>query len=461
MRRIQSSAEIVVILKPEATHDLTVAVQDKYKLIPIFGATQERVAASMSPAVLLMASPELNPALFYHVAGVVSDPQALIEKLLKEPDVSGAYFKPPSETPEMYREEAPEEGPPLDLSPNPTPDFNKLQRYLQAAPEGIDALFAWTKLGGRGDTVRLIDLEWGWNFSHEDLLVSSGGLLDGVNDSDTDHGTAVIGVIGGDNNGTGIVGIAPNASVSTISFVGNTTSQAIRKAADRLSAGDIILLEVHRAGPLATGAGQEGYIAIEWWPDDFVAILYATSKGVIVVEAAGNGAQNLDDLVYNHPQKGFPPAWSNPFNRANPQCGAILVGAGAPPPGTHGKNHGVDRSRLEFSNFGTAVDVQGWGREVTTSGRSWGVADLHNGGGNAWYTNQFSGTSSASPIVVGALACAQGWLRAAGKSPMTSVHARNLLRATGSPQQDEIDRPASQRIGNRPDLRRMYARLFP
>lgn len=308
--------------------------------------------------------------------------------------------------------------------------------------------------------MRVIDLEWGWNFSHEDLLANSGGLLDGSNDSDTDHGTAVIGVIGGDNNGTGIVGIAPNARLSTISFVGNSTAQAIRKAADRLSAGDIILLEVHRPGPKKTGFGQEGFIAIEWWPDDFLAILYATSKGIIVVEAAGNGGENLDDPIYNQPQAGFPSAWSNPFNRGNPQCGAILVGAGAPPPGTHNRDYGADRSRLEFSNYGTALDVQGWGREVTTSGRAWGVADLHNGGGNAWYTNQFAGTSSASPIIVGSLACAQGWLKSIGRQLLSPAEARNVLRSTGSKQQDESDRPASQRIGSRPDLRQIYAYLL-
>jgi hypothetical protein len=89
------------------------------------------------------------------------------------------------------------------------------------------------------------------------------------------------------------------------------------------------------------------------------------------------------------------------------------------------------------------------------------VADLHNGGTNAWYTDQFSGTSSASPIVVGACTAMQGWLRAAGKPLLTSVAARDHFRATGSPQQDEPGRPTTQRIGNRPNLRSLHARLFP
>jgi hypothetical protein len=169
-----------------------------------------------------------------------------------------------------------------------------------------------------------------------------------------------------------------------------------------------------------------------------------------VVEAAGNGAQNLDDAIYNTRPAGFPSSWKNPFNLANPSSGAVLVGAGAPPPGTHGRDHGPDRSRLGFSNYGARVDAQGWGREVTSTG----YGDLQGGTDRSlWYTDQFSGTSSASPIVTGALACVQGALRARNLPLLNSEQARQLLRSTGSPQQDAPDRPSSQRIGNRPNLR--------
>jgi hypothetical protein len=481
MTKLQTAAELIVVARPEA--DLRVPRGEapsgaasasissltsllkaaNCELKPLFGATEERVSSWVSPSVRAAAPDHPDPALFYTLRGNLKNKEKLIEDLLNEPSVLGAYFKPPGEPPEMERVKAKDALPdaPLDLSPSPTPSFESRQGYLDAAPGGIEARFAWTKPGGRGDGVRIIDLEWGWNFSHEDLLVSSGGLLDGANASDTDHGTAVIGVIGGDNNGFGVTGISPSAQLSAISFVSNSSAQGIRKAADRLGAGDIILLEIHRPGPRATGSGQFGFIAIEWWPDDFAAIVYATSRGIIVVEAAGNGSQNLDEAIYSTRPAGFPSGWRNPFNRGNPQCGAILVGAGAPPPGTHARNHGADRSRLDFSNYGAAVDVQGWGSEVTTTGRSWAVADLHNGGPSAWYTDQFSGTSSASPIVVGACAAMQGWLRAAGKPLLTSIAARNHFRASGSPQQDEPGRPATQRIGNRPNLRTLHSRLFP
>lgn len=241
-----------------------------------------------------------------------------------------------------------------------------------------------------------------------------------------------------------------------------------------------MLLEVHRPGPNAgLGNGQFGYIGVEWWPDDFDAIRYAASKGVIVVEAAGNGGQNLDAAVYNTAQVGFPASWRNPFNTANPTSGAVLVGAGMPPAGTHGRNAETnsgdsyaDRGRCYFSNYGARVDAQGWGWEVTTTG----YGDLQGGADqNLWYTDQFSGTSSASPIVVGTLACVQGVLRSSGRIPLSPARARELLRATGSPQQNGPAftfrgnmagsgypqnhplKPVSQRIGNRPNLRQLIA----
>ena len=123
------------------------------------------------------------------------------------------------------------------------------------------------------------------------------------------HGTAVFGEFGGDRNGLGIVGIAPEAGIRAASIFGGVGSAgAIRNAADRLNAGDIILIELHAPGPrhnFANRDDQAGYIALEWWPDNFAAIRYAVSRGVIVVEAAGNGAENLDDALYDQPANGF------------------------------------------------------------------------------------------------------------------------------------------------------------
>jgi hypothetical protein len=430
---------------------------------PFFGESEERLRrAAAQPTATGEEAPDLS--VFYRV-DARGDLESVAQALLDSDVVEAAYVVPPAEPAEVLDGDVLNAmTPAAEDAPPASPDFTSRQGYLNRAPDGIDARHAWTVPGGRGSGVNIIDVEGAWQFTHEDLRKNQGGVVSGVQIPDVDwrnHGTAVIGEFGGDRNGFGVVGIAPAARVRAASILdaqGRASSaRAIRRAADALDAGDIILIELHRPGPRATGQGQFGYIAIEWWEQDFAAIRYATSHGIIVVEAAGNGAQNLDDPIYSQRPPGFPQSWRNPFNRDNRDSRAVVVGAGAPPPGTHGRNHGPDRSRLDFSNWGAMVDAQGWGREVTTTG----YGDLQGGPNeDLWYTDQFSGTSSASPIVVGAIACLQGVARAHSRPLLRPLGARKILRNTGSAQQDAPGRPASQRIGKRPDLRTAISRLM-
>lgn len=399
----------------------------------------------------------LHPALPGYARVFADDARldALCESLRALPNVRAAYIKP--ETSPAWE---PTAVTPRDDAPAATPDFTARQSYLDAAPAGVDARASWAHPGGDGAGVGVIDIEGAWRFTHEDLKENKGGVVGGEPARSRDwrnHGTAVIGIIGGDRNDLGVTGIAPAATVSAVSVFGGTGSAgAIVLAAQKCAPGDVILVELHRPGPRARRGGQQGFIAIEWWPDDYDAVRYATDRGVLVVEAAGNGAEDLDHPAYDTPARGFPAGWKNPFRRGDRDSGAILVGAGAPPPGTHGRDHGPDRSRLDFSNHGSAVDAQGWGREVTTCG----YGDLQGGGDeDRWYSDTFSGTSSASPVVVGTLACVQGILKARQQSPLTPRAARELLREGGSAQTDAPDRPARQRIGPRPDLRELIPRL--
>ena len=90
--------------------------------------------------------------------------------------------------------------------------------------------------------------------------------------------------------------------------------------------------------------------------------------------------------------------------------GAIVVCAGVPPTNhfdidSNYQSIGVPRSRIWFSNYGKILNVQAWGWHVTTLG----YGDAQGGASeNTWYTLRFSGTSSASPIVTGSVACLQG-----------------------------------------------------
>jgi hypothetical protein len=53
----------------------------------------------------------------------------------------------------------------------------------------------------------------------------------------------------------------------------------------------------------------------------------------------------------------------------------------------------------------------------------------------------------------------QGGLRGAHKTLLTPATAANILHTTGSPQQDEPGRPATQHIGSRPDLKDAFQQL--
>lgn len=472
-RRLSSQRELIVMVSPKAALRVSptgltaidspflssfseVLKNSNATMRPLFAGVRDRVVLQSQALPTLRGTRTPDLSGFFKIDAVDDQLDQIASNLRGLDQVRAAYIKPRAELPVLNAMTAR-----APMPPPKTPDFTNHQKYLDPAPGGVDARYAWTIPGGKGKDVRIVDIEGEWRFTHEDLLQNKGGVVAGIPPNDLgwrNHGTAVIGEFGADENKFGITGICPDAAVSSISIFPIDkmgSSEAIRLAADRLQAGDIILVELHRAGPrygFVDRDDQEGYIPVEWWPDDFAVIQFATSRGIVVVEAGGNGAENLDDALYDTPQEGFPDDWKNPFKRSNRDSGAIVVGAGAPPPGTHENNHGPDRSRLDFSNFGAIIDAQGWGREVTTCG----YGDLQGGTNeDVWYTDQFSGTSSASPIVVGVIGCVQGILRSRKASVLKPLEVRQRLRSTGSPQADAPGQPKSQRIGNRPDLRQI------
>lgn len=326
-------------------------------------------------------------------------------------------------------------------------NFEPAQGYLHSAPNGIGAMHVWPKRGGKGRGVRICDIEGNWNFKHEDLpkvpllggtLVTSPGWKD--------HGTAVLGEMVSRPGDVGTVGIAHEASAAVHSFrIGgvDNTAGAILGAAAKLKRGDVILIELHAPGP--TG----NYVAMQYWDDVFAAIRTAVDRGIVVVEAAGNGGENFDAPIYTG-------------TGLQKDSGAIVVGAGIPPtdffdafgfPPTFKPYTwiGVQRSRIWFSNYGKIVNVQGWGWHVT----SCGYGDAQGGSGgkeNAWYTHRFSGTSSASPIVTGAAAVLQGVSLAKNGGPLPPAQVRDILVKTGTPQVAGPGVPLSQHIGPLPNL---------
>lgn len=315
-----------------------------------------------------------------------------------------------------------------DACPITTPSFESYQGYLGPAPHGIDAPAAWRR-GIRGQGVWFADVEGGWNADHEDLPGDRIHHVVGkpvIDRSWRAHGTAVLGEVVGKPNALGVVGIAPEVDrVVTASIGGIATARALDTAARALRPGDVLLIELHAIGP------RGNFIPMEFWDDNFDAIRAATTRGVVVIEAAGNGGEDLDHRAYQRK-----------FDRGVRDSGAILVGAGGPPrPGF------ADRERLDFSNYGARVDVQGWGRKVATL--DYGDLQRCDAPGHRHYTGEFSGTSSASPIVAGAAILVESTARAGGRI-LTPAAVRTLLANTGTLQTGDV----TQHIGPRPDLAR-------
>jgi len=314
-----------------------------------------------------------------------------------------------------------------------TPNFQANQGYLSSAPNGIDANYAWTVTGGKGEGVNVIDVEGAWNTTHEDfpaLLSNSGNHYNDL--GWRNHGTAVVGVIAAPDNGLGITGIANQVRIGVQSIKDRSTSNAILQAANNVGVGGIVLIELHNLGPndgtaCTCNLKQCNYVAMEYWSANFAAIQTATANGVIVVEAAGNGSANLDAAAYN-----------KAFDRNHRDSGAILVAA----------SRSTQRTPSCFTNYGTRIDVNGWGENVATLGYGYGFTGGHNEE-NRFYTFGFGGTSSASPIVVGAAASLQGIANVRNLPPFDSKVMRNLLSDTGTKQTAQFD----INIGQLPNLK--------
>lgn len=419
-KRATHLAQIHVKLKADAS-ELLIAATDGMRIEPMFDP-------------IALTEHDVRARWIVVTAATDGPDQAVADRIAADPAVEQAFVSP--------EVSLPTEGFEHDLSlidlppredercPITTPSYESYQGYLGPAPAGIDAAAAWTR-GQRGQGVWFADIEGGWNAKHEDLpgarITHAGGIP--IDDwSWRAHGTAVLGEVVGVDNGKGVVGIAPDVErVFTSSIGGTTVANAIDRAARELRPGDVLLIELQGAGP------RGRYLPMEYWDDVFDVLAVHTQRGVVIIEAAGNGNENLDHKAYG-----------GKFDREKRDSGAIMVGAGAP-----AREGWDDRERLDFSNYGGRVDVQGWGRKVATLD----YGDLQrcdDDTANRHYTDEFSGTSSASPIVAGAAVLVEGLAKERRGAPMPPAELRALLRATGTPQAGDTAR----QIGPRPDLAR-------
>jgi serine protease len=355
------------------------------------------------------------------------DVETLLESLNAIPSVEIAYAPPP---PQLS----------ADIPPV-TPNFEPNQGYLGPAPLGIDAHYAWSVGGGRGQGTFIVDVEGAWRTTHEDLppLFHQGGTQ--INDlSWRNHGTAVLGIMVAPANGYGMTGIANGASAGYESVGSQSTASAITNAAIAAGTSGLVVIPLQTAGPSTPNSpcncsSNCDFVPVEYGQATYDAIAGATANGTIVVEAGGNGATNLDDSVYG-----------GLFNRMVRDSGAILVGA----------SESNSRNPTCFTNYGSRIDMHGWGWNVATLG--YGNLFNPNNDENQRYTGGFNGTSSASPIVTGAASAVIGvsLADAQGHGYRTPAEIRQILTATGTPQACCDPR----NIGPMPNLRNAIPRVL-
>ncbi len=283
---------------------------------------------------------------------------------------------------------------------------------------------------GQGSTIAVIDLSA--YVEHEDLINRVNPeqgqtiILIDQDPIDPNHGTAVMGVIGAEDNEIGMTGIASGADLNFYPSVsieeGERLLAAITSALIDLGEGDIICMPI--------GAGGNSIVAN---PAVNLLVTVGTSAGITTVCSAGNAGVEIN---------------------AGPEetdSGAIIVSAcwagyrvgvaptfAAVPGGLPGFNY----CRYQLSNYGAASVVSGWGAGVA----SLGYGDLFNGDNAAVdpqgltenklrsYTsgNSFQGTSAATAIIAGWCARLQGFSLAFFGAALPAPTLRQSLNTPGN-----------------------------
>ena len=205
---------------------------------------------------------------------------------------------------------------------------------------------------------------------------------------DASHGTHVAGIIGAVRNGQSLVqGIAPNVQLMTVRAVPDgderdeDVARAIRYAVD--NGAQIINMSFGKA----------------WSPSKAVvdsAVRYASSKGVLLVHAAGNEAANND----------VDPSFPTPVYTDGTRATHWLeVGASS--------WKGQDQLVAPFSNYGQSrVDLFAPGVDILSTVPGGGV-------------KRESGTSMAAPVVSGVAALLMAYFPS-----MTALQAKEIMLST-------------------------------
>jgi serine protease len=311
------------------------------------------------------------------------DPKALLAEILEAPEVEIAYYQ----------------SIPVDMTCTDlgtlTPDLIPGQTYHDLAPLGTDLDYARDTFGDDlvdgTSSVWTAIFERGMQTTHENVTIAS-VITTGTPDADNDHGTAVMGILGGcDDNDVGVLGYLADQQMRLYQRNGSdyaTTQDVYNLANVGLIAGEVTNSSWgYYADPLPPGQtcacnpGQNGMVPPEYDPGVKAAIEAGVAEGMHYFIIAGNGCVDLDNAVF-----GTTFDWST-------DTGSVIVGASESALSGDGHNPAC------FTSFGERVTSYAWGENIFSSG--YGTAHSGSAGLDERYTNSFGGTSGATPIVAG------------------------------------------------------------
>lgn len=331
----------------------------------------------------------------------------------------------------------------FDKSALPSDSLFKDQWHLKSqngvelvAGADVNAEDAWKTTKGNRDIVVAV-IDDGFDLTHPDLrgqnkVVHGRDFVDGdrmpfpTDEHNDYHGTPCAGVAIGEENGSGIVGIAPKCAFMPIRF--------------DLAADDDLLWEIFDY----VGARAD-VISCSWGPVPVYAPLGTLlsrkfteivqsggprGKGALILFAAGN----FNAPIKDEDNRDF--KWRHPSHGIVKQARAILNGNCAHPEVMAISASTSQNKKAAYSN---------WGKEISVSapssnwhpldpfkrmpGRGIWTCDNENFGlgftGNSRYTGIFGGTSSATPLVAGVAA-----LVLSVNKDLTAREVRNIIESS-------------------------------
>jgi subtilisin family serine protease len=264
----------------------------------------------------------------------------------------------------------------------------------------------------RGSGVRVAVIDSGIDLDHPDLVANIDGSA-GINcvtpgaspDDDNSHGTHVAGIIGASLNGTGVVGVAPEATlvpVKAFDAGGNATTAQVLCGINYVAG----LAEdgVPTVANMSFGEAGSDSTCDDGDTSDAIheAVCDLVDKGVIAVAAAGNNSGSAEEFI--------PAVFDE----------VISVSALTDLDGAPGGLGGCllififcDDEFAYFSNFGPSVDVIAPGDPILSTVPGGGYGEK-------------SGTSMAAPHVSGVVAA-----MLSADPALTRSAAQALLQTSG------------------------------